>query len=221
MQRNELLRMMKTRSGWSLDELAEQTGMTTADLVADLEAMLKAGDVHRSLRGRWRAKGAVTETSSSDSGEWGRRTRILVYSPEILVACPEFTRNTFLHFVEDEDHHFRFRDYIDGKRIEVKEVVGITLSRELASTFPRFELPMLRCSRSPRPSWRDIRPSNARRSLRSPPETARLAFDHIVQDRLQEIVDTNFKLYKRVADDKAFADVLVEWLYDRFKKEVE
>jgi type I restriction enzyme, R subunit len=55
----------------------------------------------------------------------------------------------------------------------------------------------------------------------NPPETARLAFDTIVQDRLQEIVETNFKLYKRVADDDAFAHVLVDWLYDRFRKEVE
>ena len=55
----------------------------------------------------------------------------------------------------------------------------------------------------------------------NPPETARLAFDTIVQDRLQEIVETNFKLYKRVADDDAFASVLVDWLYDRFRKEVE
>ncbi len=55
----------------------------------------------------------------------------------------------------------------------------------------------------------------------NPPETARLAFDTIVQDRLQEIVDTNFKLYKRVADDDAFARVLVDWLYDRFRKEAD
>ena len=55
----------------------------------------------------------------------------------------------------------------------------------------------------------------------NPPETARLAFDTIVQDRLQEIVETNFKLYKRVADDEAFATVLVDWLYDRFRKEAE
>ena len=54
----------------------------------------------------------------------------------------------------------------------------------------------------------------------NPPETARLAFDHIVQDRLQTIVETNFKLYKRVADDDAFANVLVDWLYDRFRKDV-
>ncbi|MDZ4064030.1 MAG: type I restriction endonuclease subunit R, partial [Coriobacteriia bacterium] len=55
----------------------------------------------------------------------------------------------------------------------------------------------------------------------NPPETAKLAFDTIVQDRLQEIVETNFKLYKRVSDDEAFGRVLVDWLYDRFRKEVE
>ncbi len=55
----------------------------------------------------------------------------------------------------------------------------------------------------------------------NPPETARLAFEHIVEDRLQEIVETNFKLYKRVADDEAFAQVLIGWLYDRFRKDVE
>jgi type I restriction enzyme R subunit len=54
----------------------------------------------------------------------------------------------------------------------------------------------------------------------NPPETAKLAFDAIVQDRLQGIVDTNFKLYKRVADDEAFGRVLVDWLYERFRKEV-
>lgn len=55
----------------------------------------------------------------------------------------------------------------------------------------------------------------------NPPETARLAFEHIVNDRLQGIVETNFQLYKRVTDDNAFAQVLVDWLYDRFRKEVE
>lgn len=45
-------------------------------------------------------------------------------------------------------------------------------------------------------------------------------FDRFVQSRLQDIVETNFKLYKRVADDEAFARVLVDWLYDRFKHEV-
>jgi len=54
----------------------------------------------------------------------------------------------------------------------------------------------------------------------NPPETARLAFNLVMQDRLQEIVETNFNLYKRVADDDAFARVLVDFLYDRFRKDV-
>ncbi|MCE5190505.1 MAG: hypothetical protein LLG08_01830 [Actinomycetia bacterium] len=65
---------------------------------------------------------------------------MLIYAPELLADCPEFTRNTFLHFVEDDLHHFGLRDYRDGKRIEVKNVKGITLSRELAAAYPRFEL---------------------------------------------------------------------------------
>lgn len=140
MQRDDILRLMMSRPGWSLDELAELTSMAARDLEVELEAMLANGDVHKSQRGNWRAKGAVTGTTSSGSGEWGRRTRMLIYSPEILIACPEFTRNTFLHFVEDEDHRFRLRDYVDGRRIEVKEVNGIILSKELAAAFPRFEL---------------------------------------------------------------------------------
>jgi type I restriction enzyme R subunit len=55
----------------------------------------------------------------------------------------------------------------------------------------------------------------------NPPETARLAFDQVVQERLQEIVESNFDLYKRVADDQAFARVLVDWLFSQFRKGVE
>ena len=141
MHRDDLLRLMKTRTGWSLEELANESGITSTTLEAELGEMLSEGQVHKSARfGRWRALGAVKETSTSAGGEWGRRTRILIYSPQILAACPEFTRNTFLHFVEDEEHHFRLRDYVDGQRIEVKEVNGITRSKDLAAAFPRFEL---------------------------------------------------------------------------------
>jgi type I restriction enzyme, R subunit len=52
----------------------------------------------------------------------------------------------------------------------------------------------------------------------NPPESARLTFDHVVTDKLQDMVDTNFKFYKRVADDPAFAKHLLDWLFDRFKK---
>lgn len=33
------------------------------------------------------------------------------------------------------------------------------------------------------------------------PENARLTFDHVVSDRLQDMVDTNFRFYKQVTDD--------------------
>lgn len=54
----------------------------------------------------------------------------------------------------------------------------------------------------------------------NPPQTARLAFDQVVQERLQEIVESNFDLYKRVADDEAFARVLIDWLFTQFRKDV-
>ena len=52
-------------------------------------------------------------------------------------------------------------------------------------------------------------------------ENARLTFDHVVKDQLQEMVDTNFELYKRVTDDGQFAKFLLDWLFERMLKEVE
>jgi hypothetical protein len=37
------------------------------------------------------------------------------------------------------------------------------------------------------------------------PENARLTFDHVVGDRLQEMIDSNFKFYKQITDDPEFA----------------
>ncbi len=53
------------------------------------------------------------------------------------------------------------------------------------------------------------------------PENARLTFDYVVTDRLQEMVDTNFEFYKRVTDDKQFSAFFLGWLFDRFRKAVE
>ncbi len=53
------------------------------------------------------------------------------------------------------------------------------------------------------------------------PENARLAFDHVVSDRLQDMVDTNFKFYKRVTDDPQFGKFFVDWLFERFRTTVE
>ncbi len=55
----------------------------------------------------------------------------------------------------------------------------------------------------------------------NPPENARLAFDHVVNDRLQDMVDTNFKFYKRVTDDREFARFFMDWLFDRFRKTIQ
>jgi hypothetical protein len=42
-------------------------------------------------------------------------------------------------------------------------------------------------------------------SVRVNTPDARLTVDHVVTDRLQEMVDANFKFYKRVTDDREFA----------------
>ena len=36
------------------------------------------------------------------------------------------------------------------------------------------------------------------------PENAHLTFDYVVTDRLQDMVDTDFRFYKRITDDRGF-----------------
>ena len=50
------------------------------------------------------------------------------------------------------------------------------------------------------------------------PANARLTFDHVVTDELQDMVETNFQFYKRVTDDQDFARYFLDWLFDRFAK---
>ncbi len=45
-------------------------------------------------------------------------------------------------------------------------------------------------------------------------ENIRLTFDHKVEDAIQEIVDTNFDLYKRITDDQAFGAALRDFMFD-------
>jgi hypothetical protein len=52
------------------------------------------------------------------------------------------------------------------------------------------------------------------------PENARLAFDHVVTDRLPDMVETNFKFYKRITDDRDFAKFCLDWLFDRFRAKI-
>ena len=50
----------------------------------------------------------------------------------------------------------------------------------------------------------------------NPPESARLTFDHVVNDLLQDMVDGHFKFYKQVNDDPEFAKTLLDWLFERY-----
>ena len=52
--------------------------------------------------------------------------------------------------------------------------------------------------------------------LVNPLQDARLTFDHVVNDRLQEMIDTNFKFYKQVTDDPEFAQFFLGFLFKRY-----
>lgn len=47
-------------------------------------------------------------------------------------------------------------------------------------------------------------------------ENVRLAFDQKVDHVIQEIVDSNFDLYKRITDDRAFGEVVKNMLFDQY-----
>jgi type I restriction enzyme, R subunit len=46
-------------------------------------------------------------------------------------------------------------------------------------------------------------------------QNARMTFDLVAQEELQDIIDSNFKLYKQVTDNKEFARVFFDWMFDR------
>ncbi len=47
-------------------------------------------------------------------------------------------------------------------------------------------------------------------------ENVRITFDHKVEQVIQEIVDLNFDLYKRITDDDAFGEVVKNHLFDQY-----
>ena len=47
-------------------------------------------------------------------------------------------------------------------------------------------------------------------------ENIRIAFDHKVEAIIQEIVDINFDLYKRITDDQSFGEVIKNHLFDQY-----
>jgi type I site-specific restriction-modification system R (restriction) subunit len=49
-------------------------------------------------------------------------------------------------------------------------------------------------------------------------ENVRLTFDQKVEHVIQEIVDSNFDLYKRITDDRAFGESIKNFLFDQYLK---
>jgi hypothetical protein len=47
-------------------------------------------------------------------------------------------------------------------------------------------------------------------------ENVRLTFDHKVEAVIQEIVDSNFELYKRITDDAGFGAAIKNFLFDQY-----
>ena len=50
----------------------------------------------------------------------------------------------------------------------------------------------------------------------NPPENARLTFDFVVNDLLQDMIDGHFKFYKHVNDDPEFAKTFLDLLFERY-----
>ena len=46
----------------------------------------------------------------------------------------------------------------------------------------------------------------------------RLTFDHVANETIQELIDTNFKFYKQINDDTAFGTFLMHELFDRCQR---
>ena len=51
------------------------------------------------------------------------------------------------------------------------------------------------------------------------PDDAMLTFNHALTEVLQFMVDTHFKFYKHVNDDRAFAERFVHWLFERYQQQ--
>lgn len=47
-------------------------------------------------------------------------------------------------------------------------------------------------------------------------ENAQLTCNNVVNDQMQEMVETNFKFYKQFNDDPDFAQALLNWLFQRY-----
>lgn len=50
---------------------------------------------------------------------------------------------------------------------------------------------------------------------------ARLTFDMATEDELQDMIDNNFQLYRKITDDEAFGEMFFDLLFDHVREEVE
>jgi type I restriction enzyme R subunit len=50
----------------------------------------------------------------------------------------------------------------------------------------------------------------------NPPADARLTFNQVVNDKLQDMVDSNFKFYKQITDNADFAEDFLSWMFERY-----
>lgn len=120
---------------------------TVAETSAALRRLEALKKVACTPRDNWRLAGETARRHSeharqaAESAVRGKRTRALIYCPEILRDVPAFERNTLLHFVAHEEGGFRLRDYTGGHRIEVDEVAGInkTVFLEAAYHWTQFD----------------------------------------------------------------------------------
>jgi type I restriction enzyme R subunit len=49
-------------------------------------------------------------------------------------------------------------------------------------------------------------------------ENFRLTFTNVVNDIVQDMIDSNFKFYKQINDDMSFARYFLDWLFERYLK---
>jgi len=50
----------------------------------------------------------------------------------------------------------------------------------------------------------------------NPPEDARLTFNQVVNEKLQDMMDSNFKFYKQITDNDEFAEDFLSWMFERY-----
>ena len=52
-------------------------------------------------------------------------------------------------------------------------------------------------------------------------ENFRLTFNNVVNEIVQNMMDTNFKFFKQINDDAQFAKFFFDWLFERYLKGME